>query len=309
MLSATYSGRFPRCTRAAAAVIVATIVPALGVIACHDTSSSAEEGPRLVYGAAVALGNGHARSYVLFDSADTDKPIEFGVAFNEAAMEGLPAPMSMPGGGDDPHAHADFHEYLLPLPAQNPTPYKLIELDWNPGGHEPPGIYDIPHFDFHFYTITKEQRDAIDPSIGDSAYMARSGSLPPADHRPEFFVPLAAPETPIVAVPRMGVHWSDVRSPELQGALGHPENAHTFTTTYIHGSWNGEFIFDEPMVTRAFIMGRKTANTDAARDSVMQLPVAARTGTAGYYPSAYRVAYDSESGEYRIALTQLGWRE
>ena len=27
------------------------------------------------------------------------------------------------------------------MPAQNPTPYKCIELDWNPAGHQPAGIY------------------------------------------------------------------------------------------------------------------------------------------------------------------------
>lgn len=299
----------PGRTRAAVAVALAVVVPAVALIACHDTSSSTDQGPRLVYGAAVAVGNGHARTYVVLDSADSQKPLEFGVALDEAAMEGLPAPMAMPGDGDNPHAHVDMHEYLLAPPAGNPTEYQLVELDWNPGGHEPPGIYDIPHFDFHFYTITKTQRDAIDPSLGDSTYMARSANLPPAEQQPPFFVALAAPGTPIVAVPHMGVHWSDVRSPELQGALGNPEAARTFTTTFLHGSWDGEFIFDEPMVTRAFIMGRKSATTDAQRDSVMQLPLPERLGRPRYFPAAYRVAYDAESREYRVALREFTWIE
>ena len=57
----------------------------------------------------------------------------------------------------------------------------------------------------------------------------------------------------------MGVHWIDVRSPELQGLLGKPERAKPFTATFIHGAWNGKFIFDEPMVTRAHLLAKKSA--------------------------------------------------
>jgi hypothetical protein len=106
----------------------------------------------------------------------------------------------------------------------------------------------------------------------------------------------------------MGVHWADLRSPELQGAFGHPENAKLFTTTLLHGSWDGRFIFDEPMVTRAFILGRKTATAPASRDSVMALPAAPQSRPAGYRPDAYRVAYDAPTKEYHIALTQLTYR-
>ena len=30
-------------------------------------------------------------------------------------------------------------------------PLKWALLNWNPHGHIPPGIYDRPHFDVHFY--------------------------------------------------------------------------------------------------------------------------------------------------------------
>ena len=278
---------------------------ALGALAaaCNDESTSPNDGARRVYGAALAVGNGTARSYILTDGDDT--PVEVGVALDEKAMEGLPAPMAMPPSSGDGHEHVDTHIYDLAMPAQNPTPYKFVELDWNPAGHEPPGIYDIPHFDFHFYTIAKTERDAIDPTaLGEAQFLAKSATLPPDEQRAPNFVALTAPGTPIVAVPHMGVHWIDIRTPELQGMLGHPENAKPFTTTFIHGSWDGKFIFDEPMITRAFIMGRKTAATAAQRDSLISLPLPGRT-TAGLTPGAYRVTYDADAKEYRIALTQF----
>jgi len=107
----------------------------------------------------------------------------------------------------------------------------------------------------------------------------------------------------------MGVHWADLRAPELQGMFGHPENAKLFTTTFLHGTWDGRFIFDEPMVTRAFIMGRKAATSPASRDSVMALSTAQKYPTAAYRPDAYRVTYDAQAKEYHIALTQLTYRQ
>jgi hypothetical protein len=287
-----------------AAIALGALGTFAAATACNDDGTAPQDAQRRVYGSALSVGKGTARSYVLVD-ADGTSPLEVGVALDEAAMEGLPAPMAMPPSSGDGHEHVDTHVYDLAMPAQNPTPYKFVELDWNPAGHEPPGIYDIPHFDFHFYTITKAQRDAIDPTaLGEAQFVAKSGALPAEDQRAPNFVALTAPGTPVVAVPRMGVHWIDVRTPELQGMLGHPENAKPFTTTFIHGSWDGQFIFDEPMITRAFIMGRKTAATAAQRDSLISLPLPTRTA-AGLTPGAYHISYDADAKEYRIALTQF----
>jgi hypothetical protein len=260
------------------------------------------------YGTPIRLGNGRARTYVVLDQKAGGRPLEVGVALDEAALEGLPAPMPMPTPmPTDGHEHVDSHIYDLAMPAQNPTPYKFLELDWNPQGHEVVGIYDRPHFDFHFYTITRAERDAIVPS--DPQFQQRADNLPPAEMQPPFYSTLTPPGAPTPAVPKMGVHWIDLRSPEIQGLLGHPENARPFTTTFIRGSWDGRFTFDEPMITRAFILGRKTAATEAQRDSVIQIPQAAQYAPAGFYPSAYRITYDAHAREYLIALTQLTARQ
>ena len=70
------------------------------------------------------------------------------------------------------------------MPAQNPTPYKFIELDWNPAGHEPAGVYTLPHFDYHFYKIGVAERDAIVPT--DPAFAVKSANVPAADLMPAF---------------------------------------------------------------------------------------------------------------------------
>jgi hypothetical protein len=269
--------------------------------------SVAENDPSLKreYGPAVRLGTGLARTYVAVD-ARSNAPVEVGVALSELSMGGLPAPMVMSSGSGDPHAHVDYHEYILNMPKLNGTPYTFVELDWNPGGHEPAGVYDVPHFDFHFYTVEKSVRDGIDPvSLGKDAFMAKSGNLPAEDQRAPSYTALSAPGTPVMAVPRMGTHWVDVRTPELQGLFGRPEAYLPFTTTFLHGSWDGQFIFDEPMITRAFIMERRNATSAADRDRVIPLGTPKRYAQSGYYPSAYRITWDAEQKEYRIALTQL----
>ena len=276
----------------------------LSAVACTDPSPTAtpapggtlsldrageEPGTHRQYGTPIKLGNGSARSYVVLNEG---VPLEVGVALDETALEGLRAPMpsmeDMPGGGD--HVHVDFDPYLLPMPAQNPTPYKFIELDWNPAGHEPANIYTLPHFDFHFYKIDVAARNAILPT--DPAYAAKTANVPAA----EFMPPFAFSPPPLVAVPQMGVHWVDVRSPELQP----PPNNKKFTTTFINGTYNGAVIFQEPMITREFILSKPNAT--------IPIPVAARIAPAGYYPSAYSITFDEQAKEHRIGLTQLEWK-
>jgi hypothetical protein len=272
-----------------------------------DAAGVSDPASRRQYGPAQKVGTGVVRTYVVVD-AKSRVPLEVGVAMSEQALEGLPAPSPHAAhmAAKDGHEHLDSHVYDLTLPAKNPTPYKFVELDWNPGGHEPPGVYDHPHFDFHFYTVDKAVRTGIDPTLmSDAEYRAKSANLPQDVERWPFYAALAAPGAPIMAVPRMGTHWVDLRTPELQGLLGKPEAFRPFTTTFLHGSWDGRVIFDEPMITRAFITGRKAATEPAQRDSVIALPQAQRSSPAGYYPAAYRVTYDAQAKEYRIALTQL----
>lgn len=256
------------------------------------------------YGAAVKVGNGHARAYVLADRHGA--PRELGVAFDSAALEGLPA------GGSGHHGDAAMmtHEYILSLPADNKTPFTFVEMNWNPMGHEPEGVYqDVPHFDFHFYTISKAERDAIDPARPD--FSIKGGNLPAAEFVPPFNVALGPPgvEPAKLVVPMMGLHWVDVRSAELQKLLGKPDAYKPFTATFIYGSWDGRFHFWEPMVTRAHILSKRDATDLTVRDQVIPISMPAKFQTPGYYPAAYRVAWDATAREYRIALTELALRK
>ena len=262
---------------------------------------------KVQYGPKVKVGKGTVRTYVVRD-ARTNAPLELGVAMSEGTMEGLPPrdPHAAHKAAASAHEHVDNHVYLLSLPKGGVAPYQFVELDWNPGGHEPPGIYDEPHFDFHFYTISREERASIVPS--DSLFQKKAEMLPAESQRPPFYAMAAPPGAPAPAVPLMGVHWIDVRSPELQKMMGKPELYQPFTKTFIYGSWAGRFTFVEPMITRAHIMAKRTATDPAVRDELVPVPTATEYSPAGYYPSAYRIAWDADAKEYRIAITQLAAR-
>ncbi len=257
-----------------AGLALAALVP-LPLAGCGGTAA-AVPAAETVYGAAVAIGAGEARVYTLTRG---DAPAEVGVALSPAALDGLPSD-GAPGGIMMPDGHHTY-DLILPMPEGNPTPYRFVGLGWNPAGHEPPGIFDRPHFDFHFYTMTEAERAAILPS--DPGYEAKSGNEPAADFVPAGYIRFPG------AVPLMGAHWGDPKSPELNGE--------PFTETFLYGSWDGRLTFAEPMVTKAFI--------EETADFRRPIAVPPRYDRAGWYPTEYRVYRDAASGEYRVALSGL----
>lgn len=133
-------------------------------------------------------------------------------------------------------------ETAIDLAGAGMEPFKLVEVDWHPKGHPPAHVYDVPHFDVHFYVIGKAERDTI--------AFAPPGKQPkPAEN----LVP-AGYMTDGHAEPRMGVHWVPATTPEFHGK--------PFTYVQVWGYNEGHFAFVEPMFTRAFVQaGNKRHDT------------------------------------------------
>jgi len=284
--------------RADRRAIALTLVAAAALGGCRAVSGADAPATGTIYGDPVTVGRGTVRAYV---TERDGAPAEIGVALSEAALEGLPTTGAGHHGGDGP-----VHQYVLDLPSTSAAPFRFVEVNWNPMGHEPDGVYqDVPHFDFHFYTVSLAERDAIVPT--DPAWAAKANAVPTGDYVPPFALQLGPPGATAadVAVPKMGVHWVDARSAELQQLLGKPEAYRPFTRTFIIGSWDGRFHFWEPMITRAHLLAKKDAADGAVRDEVIPISVPARYHVPGYYPTAYRITWDREAREYRVALTDL----
>src|SRR5690242_16012392 len=107
--------------------IIAVACAAAAFIACtSDSEITAADSDPIQYGASQTVGNGTVRTYIVVDRDNPSTPVEVGVALSESAMDGLPAGVA----SSDPMAN--MHMYTLALPAQNPTPYKFVQFDWNP---------------------------------------------------------------------------------------------------------------------------------------------------------------------------------
>jgi len=237
--------------------------------------SSAESKAGVFLGEAKTLGNGVAWSWVERDA--DGKPSAMGVAFTETALTGLQ---------ETPPPYLPGWEYALALPREaGVKPFDHIVLDWNPTGHIPPGIYDVPHFDVHFYLMPQKEREGITATDAD---LIKCKKKPAANFIPADYILPDGTE-----VPRMGAHWIDPTAPEF--------NKHAFTKTYIYGSYNGRVAFIEPMMSKAFLETKPDVTEPIKQPEAYQKP--------GYYPTSYSVKYDPVRKEYKVSLTGLTMRK
>lgn len=173
----------------------------------------------------------------------------------------------------------------LELPdAAATTPFQYVTFDWNPHGHEPPGVFDKPHFDLHFYFLDEDEVAAISPE--DPDFGAKAANLPAETHMPSGFTTAPGPPEE-QGVPMMGVHWLNTEDGILDGPFD-------FTEVMIMGSWDGEWTFIEPMMTTEWLRGKPTVNEDLAQPEVYPADA--------YYPTTYSVEFEEDTGEYVVTL-------
>jgi len=217
------------------------------------------------YGNEVSVGNGVAKTFVQVD--ENNVPITIGVKFSAEALENLPD-----------HAHYDME-----FPSEiDVAPFNHFVMDYADHGHEPPGVYDVPHFDFHFFYISEAFRDGImeDDSIGFAL-------APDTKYMPETFVQVPGGEA------GQGAHWINTESPEWNGG--------TFTETFIYGTYDGEITFVEPMASLDYLTAKSNVT--------FSLKQPAEYKHAGYHPMSYTIEYDSENNEYTVSLSDLVMRQ
>lgn len=220
-------------------------------------------------GAPTAVGSGTSRVVVRTDAGGN--PAAILLELSPGALRGLPP---------NDKANGEW-EYVLAMPRGVATGIDHIAIDWNPHGHPPPQIYGAPHFDFHFYMVTRARQLAIAFPKGpkDPAAVVSDPALVAPMYR----------VFPDAAVPQMGVHAISLAAPELHHK--------PFTTTFLYGYYENRLIFLEPMITRAFLLSHP--------DVTMRLATPKKYSSAGWYPTKYVVRYDASRNVYVIALTGL----
>jgi hypothetical protein len=243
-------------------------------------------------GETIPMGHGDLWSWLEIDQSGN--PSAIGLSFTASALHGLPTEDD-PGGIPHADGHDPSFEYELDLPAEaSTTAFKHLVTNWNPTGHHPNFLFGVPHFDFHFYTITPEERYQIstqNPAMFD---------YPDQTYWPVGYQPAVAPpefaELGITGseTDRMGLHWYDPNSSPYNGEL-------PFTETFFYGSYDSEFIFWEPMVDKSYL------ETQPNVTKTIKLPSA--YSKSGYYPTQYGINYNPNNSIYSVALKGLTYRE
>jgi len=205
------------------------------------------------------LGDGTIRTFVTLDSAGRLSAV--GAALTGGILRNLPgenAPLILGFG-----------------PEQSKTPFTHLYFDWVPTGHAPGGVYDRPHFDFHFYFSSLEDRLAVAGGV--------DSMPPPAATLPRGYAKVTE------SVAFMGTHFGDTSGAEFHG--------HPFDKVLLYGSHEGKITFYDFMMTTAWLATRP--------NTVITIKQPGTYPARGYYPTRARVSYDSTTDTYRVALERF----
>ena len=208
-------------------------------------------------GDSVAIEDGTVYTWIKIDAEGV--PEEIGVTMTEQVFSNLPA--------GSRHVSLDLPDVAVD------SLFKHVLFDWNHQGHPP--IYSLPHFDFHFYIITKAKRLTIPEGIDNTPVAAE---YIPQDYR--------SLDNPPFAVSNMGVHWTDSLSSEWQGEI--------FTETFFYGFYHGEMYFIEPMITVDYFQTNPNVTLMIKQPQSFQKD--------GYYPTNYSIEYDAAELVYNIFI-------
>lgn len=245
--------------------------------------------------------DGLVRTYAITSPDQDEQLSSLGVHINSAAMCAYSEGGAMHKEADEAHLH-------FPEKTANGTNIDLHQFTfngfhYNPEGHPPPGVYTVPHFDFHFYMMDED--DVADIPFGVAAYDI------PKDQIPDEYVF----GDPRIIEAEMGEHLLDSTSPEIA-----QWDEDQFTHTYIYGAydtgidpdspdgWTGEdegdglpiyvgnnrgqLHFVEPMVTVDFIGNRLEEET------AVSVATPEAFSVADEYPTKYVMKPDGEGGVF-----------
>jgi hypothetical protein len=287
--------------------MVAGLPLAFAVAACDQSpqlaAPPAQTTVERIEGGYADVGTGRISTYAEMEARGGPRAI--GVSFSSSFVNAPPtshsderrcADRNKDGVVDRPAECSMWHEWAVPLPedaANRPdVPFKWALVNWNPVGHIPPGVYDLPHFDVHFYLEPKEQVFAIEPGPCGPEFVRCDQFDQAKQPVPGNYIHPDYKDVDAIA-PAMGNHLIDLTSPEFEGQR--------FTRTWIFGIYGGRITFYEEMLTRDYILSKP--------DRCNPIKTAAAVDRAGYYPTVSCVRYDAARDAYNVSMEEFVLRE
>jgi len=207
---------------------------------------------------------------------DGDRVVAMGADIPLSLIEGVPTDMEMAW---PPKALA-----AVPLPeaARSALGIDHMAINWEAHGH-PPASFLTRHFDFHFYSVPRDDVLAID-----CADASKPSTLPPGYALPDIAVPGLGMLVGL-CVPHMGMH----AMPEADVSATVP-----FDASMILGYYGGRPVFFEPMVSQELLLERA--------DFTLPMPPVSGLLSGVRYPSAFRAEYDGAADAYRLVFGGFG---
>lgn len=256
-----------------------------------------------VIGQEAGLGSGTISTYAELDGQG--QPSAIGVLISSSALEGLP---SGPTDGHhcfdrDGNGRVDTdmectatHEFVVPLPdvvaTRSDVPFKWMLFNWNPVGHIPPGIYDVSHFDVHFYMAPIADVFALangpcGPEFVNCDQFEIAKKPLPASYMSPGFQDVDG------VAPAMGNHLIDVTGPEFNGEV--------WKRSWIFGAYDGHVTFYEEMLTLDLLRSQP--------DACYPIKMPAAVEQSGWYPTQSCVRYEPSTNAYTVSIEGFEFRE
>jgi hypothetical protein len=158
-------------------------------------------------------------------------------------------------------------------------------------GHIPPGIYDVPHFDVHFFIEPIASVFALQAGpcglefIRCDQFEAGKQPIPANYVHPDF--------SNVDAVsPAMGNHLIDLKGAEF--------NKQPFTRSWIFGVYGGKVTFWEEMVSHAFLLTKPNACNPIKSPKAV--------AKSGFYPTVSCVRHNAATGETTVSMETFVFR-
>jgi hypothetical protein len=206
-----------------------------------------------------------------------DKLLAFGATVPMSTVE------SAPPEGELVMPPVTYARVALPPVVKDITGVDHLGVNWEVYGH-PPGTFMTPHFDFHFYTRSGAEIEAIDCSDLSKPEQLPDGYILPDIGIPEMNMTLVG-----LCVPEMGMH--SVLEAEI-------ETDELFDGSMIIGYYQREVIFIEPMVAKDHLMKRQ--------DFDLAMPVLTGRGEGVATPADFEATFDTEQDAYHLVFTMSG---
>jgi hypothetical protein len=231
--------------------------------------------PRIVYGDSVSLSGATLATWAKV--LPQGRVTEVGLTLPLAIVENPP---SEPGPGPD-------GQWVLNFPGvvQQSTYFNHLEFGWNPHGHEPDGVFDVPHFDFHFEGVPLQTILNIGFGADLGGGLFGDPVVPSPERMPAGYVYPGQ----LALVPFMGVHAfrPDDIVPSDQ-----------FTKIVLAGFYNNNLLFIEPMITQEFLLRRQSFSLNVPRPAVL--------GRSTLYPARFEATYDKKADAYYFVYSDFG---